>query len=180
MNSSWGEITIGGTITKTLFEELKKAIETDIGSCEPGIGGWARDENYLIFNDSDLPGGEFRATEELCFKNNIPFHRESNGEEPEIVVFDPFNVLMGTHSYTINSRTQLLTEAEELMELRDALKEVSITNAPTFINDKRPLFKRHAEHLLSGEDFKGFIIELLDSYLPPPMPELPHFKVKGK
>lgn len=176
MSSSWGEITIGGTITKTLWEELKKAIETDIGSCDPIKG---RGEDYLIFNDSDLPGGEFRATEELCFKNNIPFRRESNGEEPEIVVFDPLNVLMGTHSYSVNSQTQLLTEAEELMELRDALKEVSITNAPIYINDKRPLFNKYAKHLLSGGDFKGLLIELLDSYLPPPMPELPHFKVKG-
>lgn len=175
----WGEITIGGTITVEVWEKLKLAIYQDTGeSLDPPFKEMGIIPRNLVFEQSELAYGEFTEIEEVCHKYGIPFKRQSLGQDPDLIVFTPANVECPTHVYPTTSEFEVMTEATELMELREALKEINLSNAPTFINDKRPMYESYAKHILSGKDLLGFMVDIMTNFLPSNIPELPKFEVK--
>ncbi len=177
MDSYYGEITIVGKISQKVWEDLRLAIYKDTGLRLNNPTKTEPQPNYLVFDSPEAPWGTFGEIEGTCAKYGIPYYRKSLGEDPELLVFNPNNTEGPSHSYSLNVDFDLMTQAEELMELREALKEVTIQNAPTFINDKRTVYEKYAKHILSGKDLLGFMITILEDYLPPKIPDLPPFEV---
>lgn len=178
LDVEWCEITIGGSITKEIWVMLQGAIHRDTGRKFMGSlpGEHKPTINHLVFEEH-LPNGEFSKIEDLCLRYGVPYRRQSLGSDPELLVFTPTNKENHSHSYSLNVDSDIMTQAEELMELRSAMKEITLQNAPMFVNDNRLLYEKYAKCLLAGIDFQTMMISILDDYLPPSIPELPPFRV---
>ena len=175
MESGWAKIEIGGTITAKVWEKLKKAIYDDTGRADPSLPG----SGTLTLEDEDIPYGIFDSVEILCNKEKIPFIRESAacGEaNAEYVYHRPTS-----KSFRVTLASDMVTQlipVNNFMELRIVLRNITLENAPQFINDKSKIHQEYARHLLSGKSLMTFLEKFLEDEVPPETEDLPAFKVK--
>lgn len=162
---------IGGPVTKSQHQEILQRV-----GYETGVKFERRDK-YLRIDFTQIIV-EHKRAESFCKENKIAYKKETAAfdEFSESVYF--YIPQLGIDEYyELNQSGNVVLEASDLMDLQEALKRIDLKNSPTFINSHLEMNKEYAMHLLSGGTPLEFVMKVLGRVVPPPIPELPAFRI---
>lgn len=173
----WARIRVGGTITKEQWDELKIVFSDE--DFYPIDEDNITSDGCLEVEDEEN-SSVFSGVKNFCIDNNLSFIQDMEMADRSILrrhVRIKVNDVWVEDWFTITDNEEPLMFANPLIELEEALAEVTLQNAPTFVNDVRDTVKAYAKHVLEGKNKIKFVQDVLHDHVPARQSDLPDFVI---